>query len=144
MFRIFSALMLGLICTSLSAQSLYRWVDERGNSQFGQHPPAGRPFTEVTVRPSQPPGGTLREREAMPASAPETPTPPASQASTPPAMSEAEREQRCVQARKDAQTLETNPRLARTLPSGERERIGEDERQELIRQTQGDIERYCD
>jgi hypothetical protein len=135
------ALLLAMMCTAVTAETLYRWADDSGNPQFGQHPPANRPFTEVNIRASQPPGGQLRARQE-PAPAVEENT-PADAPAEPQAMSEEVRKQRCERARADAQTLENNPRLARTLPSGERERIGEDERQELIRQARADIERYC-
>lgn len=141
MLRIMTTLLLALTCTGLTAETLYRWVDENGNAQFGQQPPANRPFTEIDIRAAQPPGGQLRPREAA------TPAPveaaPAAAATEPQPMSAAERQQRCDRARADAATLENNPRLARTLPNGERERIGEEERQQLISQARADIESYC-
>jgi hypothetical protein len=143
MLRVIALVIAGLSCTGLAAESLYRWTDDQGNVQFSQHPPANRPFAEVNIRTSPPPGGQLREREKPSDPAPAADQPEATQQPAP-SLSAADRAQLCQQARSDSSTLVNNPRLMRTLPSGERERIGEEERQELIRKAQAEIQTFCD
>ena len=56
---------------------------------------------------------------------------------------EARRLEQCGKLQTNLRTLESNPRLSRTNDAGEVERIGEDERQELIAQAKSDLESYC-
>lgn len=53
------ALVMGLVgmsafAGSAAAQSMYRWTDDRGGIQFGQQPPADRPYQRVDIKASQP------------------------------------------------------------------------------------------
>lgn len=126
---------------SAAAQSMYRWTDDRGGIQFGQQPPADRPYQRVDIKASQPPGGSLREREVVnqPEAATAAEDPPNNQAKV-----DSERQaQVCKQLKANLSTLENNPRLSRTNAQGEVERIGEDERQSLISQTREELSTDC-
>ena len=127
---------------SAAAQSMYRWTDERGGIQFGQQPPADRPYQRVDIKASQPPGGVLREREPL-SQQPPTPTAQDDAASNHAQASREQQAEVCKQLRANLSTLENNPRLSRTNAQGEVERIGEDERQALITQTQEELNTDC-
>lgn len=133
---------LSLLCSSVAAQQIYQWKDERGRMQFGQLPPADTPYQPLDIRAPAPIGGELR--------AP-TPPPPVDHEAIE-AAEQQRREQQaqaalnetyCEQLRRDLTTLQDNPRLRRTNADGEVERIGEDERQRLIQQTQENLGKRC-
>ena len=141
MRTLMTLLTLSLLCSSAMGQAIYQWTDERGVAQFGQLPPANTPYQKRDIRAPAPIGGELR-----------TPTPPAAAADTSDAdgaqrqQQRAEEEQRivyCSQLRADLITLQNNPRLRRTNADGEVERIGEDERQQLIQESRDNLEEHC-
>lgn len=133
---------LALFCTSAAGQQIYQWTDAQGRVQFSQLPPANTPYQQRDIRAPAPIGGELRE--------------PAAPATVDSAQTEAQAQQRqqeqaraeqlhtyCQQLRTDLKTLQDNPRLRRTNADGEVERIGEDERQRLIADTQANLEQHC-
>jgi len=111
--------------------------------QFGQLPPANTPYQPLDIRAPAPIGGELR------APAPR-PTEPRNNAQADAAeqrrLQQAQAESKktyCEQLRKDLTTMQDNPRLRRTNAEGEVERIGEDERQRLIQETQDNLKEHC-
>lgn len=143
MQRLLTALTLGLLATSTMAQQMYQWQDERGVMQYGQLPPTGSNYQQIRIQPSPPPGGQLRAPAPLPLKAD---TSAADAAAEQRRQERARAEQRtaaCEQVRSNLETLLNNPRLRRTNEAGEVERIGEDERQQLISQAQEDLQENC-
>lgn len=143
MRKLMTLLAWSLLCSSAMGQQIYQWKDERGVTQFGQLPPANTTYHQRDLRAPLPIGGELREPPPLPAA-------------TDRRVVEAEAERRqqqraataqliayCAQLRGDLTTLQDNPRLRRTNAEGEVERIGEDERQRLIQQTQHNLQEQC-
>lgn len=141
MRKLMTLLALSLLCSSAMGQAIYQWTDERGIVQFGQLPPANTPYQQHDIRSPLPLGGELRS-PAIPVA--DTETSDAAHAQR--QQERAEDEQRltyCTQLRADLITLQDNPRLRRTNTEGEVERIGEDERQQLIQQTEQNLQEHC-
>ncbi|KAA0690457.1 DUF4124 domain-containing protein [Halopseudomonas laoshanensis] len=144
MYKTLVALTFGLLSSVAVAEQMYRWVDDQGVPQFGQQPPEGKSYQRVDITASPPPGGALREPAPLPSrdANPEEDQQSEIQAKADKAA-EAKRLEQCTQLQANLRTLETNPRLSRTNDAGEVERIGEDERQELIAKAKADLENYC-
>ncbi|MFO7705832.1 MAG: DUF4124 domain-containing protein [Halopseudomonas sp.] len=142
MHKTLIALTLGLLSSLATADQMYRWVDDQGIAQFGQQPPQSRSYQRVDLVSAPPPGGTLRA--PAPLSEPEAPSaePGQNQAKIDTAR-QAQRQEQCGQLQANLRTLETNPRLSRTNDAGQVERIGEDERQALIKQAKTDLQSHC-
>ena len=143
MQRLLMALTLGLLASNTMAQQMYQWQDERGVTQYGQLPPAGSTYQQIRVQPSPPPGGQLRAPPPLPLKAD---TRAADAAAEQRRQERARAEQlaaTCEKLRTNLDTLRDNPRLRRTNDAGEVERIGEDERQRLISQTQDNLQATC-
>lgn len=136
-------LALGVLSTGAWAQQMYQWTDERGVTQYGQLPPTGSHYRQITVQPSPPPGGQLRAPAPLPLKAD---TSAADTAAEQRRQQRAEAEQRstaCEKVRSNLDTLLNNPRLRRTTADGEVERIGEDERQLMISKAQDNLRENC-
>lgn len=136
-------LTLGLLSTGALAQQMYQWTDERGVTQYGQLPPTGSHYRQITVQPSPPPGGQLRAPAPLPLKADTSARDAAAEQRR---QQRAEAEQRsaaCEKLRSDLDTLLNNPRLRRTTAAGEVERIGEDERQLMISKAQENLRENC-
>ena len=142
MYKILTALGLALLCSNATAVSMYQWTDDRGGLQFGQQPPADRPYRIVDITTPPPPGGTLRERQPLPPIEAKGTQAPEERAAA--RAEKAELQRHCEQLNKNLETLVNNPRLTRTNASGEVERIGEDERQKMIADTRSEIDNRCD
>lgn len=141
MRKLMTLLALSLMCSSAMGQAVYQWTDERGIVQFGQLPPADAPYQKRDIRSPLPIGGELRS-PATPSTTAETADADAVQRQ----QQRAAEEQRltyCTQLRADLTTLQDNPRLRRTNADGEVERIGEDERQQLIQQAEQNLQEHC-
>lgn len=143
MHKTLIALTLGLLSSLAVAEQMYRWVDDQGVAQFGQQPPEGRQYQRMDIISAPPPGGALREPAPLPAPPTAASDQDQRQEANDQAM-EARRLEQCGKLQTNLRTLESNPRLSRTNEAGEVERIGEDERQELIAQAKSDLESYCE
>ena len=134
---------LSLLCCSASAQQIYQWTDERGRTQYGQLPPANTPYQQVDIRAPAPIGGQLRAPASIPPTLDRTDADRASEERVRERKRSEATQEMCEQLEKDLTTLENNPRLRRTKADGEVERIGEDERQQLIQQTRDNLQKHC-
>lgn len=148
MYKFLSALTLSLLCTSAMAQQIYQWTDDHGVVQYGQRPPASGNYQQINIK-TPPPSGPVKS----PAVATDQP----SEVSTNSTPAESAAEQRnaqrlreeqhaaaCAKVRSNLETLLNNPRLRRTNAAGEVERIGEDERQQMIQQAREQLKQDCD
>lgn len=134
---------LSLLCCSASAQQIYQWTDERGRTQYGQLPPANTPYQQVDIRAPAPIGGQLRAPASIPTTLDRTDADRAGEERVRARKRSEATQEMCEQLEKDLTTLENNPRLRRTKADGEVERIGEDERQQLIQQTRDNLQKHC-
>lgn len=145
MRKLLPALMLSLLCTSTMAQQIYQWTDDQGVVQYGQRPPADRHYQQRSIEVAPPPGGTLRQ----PNPEPKEPTDKTEQTQSLAEQRRMAAEQKkqqaaaCTRLRDNLKTLEDNPRLRRTNKAGEVERIGEDERQQMIQQLREQLKQDC-
>lgn len=145
MKRLIAALALTLASASVLAESMYQWTDDRGRVQYGQQPPADRPYQRLDIRAAPSPGAPVRSTQpAQPEKAE-----PAKQAAGGQADEATKREQEakraadCAKLRANLVTLSDNPRLSRHNAEGEVERIGEDERQQMITEAKQNLATYC-
>lgn len=145
MQKLLPILLLSLLCSSTMAEQIYEWTDDQGVVQYGQRPPADRDYRQRSIIAAPPPGGALRQ----PTLQPQEPTNKTEQAQS---LAEQRRMQitqkkqqaaACTRLRDDLKTLEDNPRLRRTNETGEVERIGEDERQQMIQQLREQLKQDC-
>lgn len=145
MHKFLSVLVLSLLCSSAIAQHVYQWTDDRGVVQYGQRPPVDGRYQQIDIKTAPPPGGAVRKPAPQPEPQTDTATNEASQAERRQAQREREKQRlaACAQTRKNLETLLNNPRLRRTNADGEVERIGEDERQQLILHARDRIEQDC-
>jgi hypothetical protein len=126
MYRLILAFALSLATAQVAAETMYQWTDDRGGTQFGQQPPADRPFQKVDIRAAPNLGSPVRSQ-------PPAPVEPAAAA----------RQANCDKLRENLKTLSDNPRLSRRNEAGEVERIGEDERQSMIAEAKQNLATYC-
>ncbi|PRB79841.1 DUF4124 domain-containing protein [Pseudomonas sp. MYb185] len=144
MRKLFTALTLSLLSCASMAQQIYQWTDERGTVQYGQLPPADSQYRSLDIKAAPPPGGQLRTPATPPTASATTAEEQTATEQRRTARAEAEqRAATCQTLREQLQTLLDNPRLRRTNEAGEVERIGEDERQELIRTTREGVQEHC-
>ncbi|HDZ55773.1 MAG TPA: DUF4124 domain-containing protein [Pseudomonas xinjiangensis] len=142
MYKVLTALILGLACSGALATSMYTWTDAQGRTQYGQQPPANQPYQRVDIKSPPPPGGELRSPAPLEMKKKEVSE--EQQASQKKTTAEAQqRALECEQLKANLSTLTGNPRLSRTNDAGEVERISEEERQDLITKTRSDLETYC-
>lgn len=143
MRKLTTLLALCLLCSSVMSQPIYQWTDERGVVQFGQLPPVNTPYRQLDIRAPAPIGGELRAPAPLPAAPSKEDTD--RQRRQQQAIAEAAELNRayCEQIQQDLTTMQNNPRLRRTNADGEVERIGEDERQQLIQQRQKELHTHC-
>ena len=139
-----------LISSSVYASSIYTWVDEEGETHYGDAPPASVIIEEVSVdvAPSNP-GPPLPRLEASDpeSSTPETSTTDSSNPdSTQPdsEMSDDQAKAICEQARQEIKYLNNAKHRARVRnPDGTSRHITTEERKARREQANQDIEEFC-
>ena len=87
--RLFRALLHVLILASAAAPAagqVFKWVDERGITHYGERPPQGAKATEVPDKLASPPGrgGGTATKEGLPVTPPPHPNNPSPAAKAPP------------------------------------------------------------
>lgn len=134
-----------LLCgtTSVPAATIYKWVDDQGQTHFGSQPPAGRASQQFNSRsPSTP-------------SAPNDSEQPAAASQTDPQQSKIDAEVKrqvaqeqaqlktfCLDMRTRLSQLNNNPRLMVEV-DGKPVRLREEERQQRILETEEKIRELC-
>ncbi|MCY1433681.1 hypothetical protein D9M71_497170 [compost metagenome] len=137
------------LSTSAVASQVYKWVDAQGVTHFGAQPPEGQQATSVNTlvpkpRPSLPRLDSEQPEPAVPRS-----TPVGDQKAIDEkvkadvAAQEAERRKYCETIRTNLAQLQNNPRL-RAEVDGEMRRLGEEERQSRIKDSEKAISENCD
>lgn len=141
-------LVLSLTATPGALAAMYKWVDEQGNVQYSQTPPADSPSTRVAPPPPRPTGAdeesqrlqqqldALEDRKAA-----ETEV-RAKKAKA--ALSAADRAARCEQARSTLAILQSRGRVRVRDADGVYSRLDENERQAAIDDAQRNIDEFCE
>ncbi|UAW97944.1 DUF4124 domain-containing protein [Halopseudomonas nanhaiensis] len=142
MYRLTLAFALALAASQATAETMYQWTDDRGGRQFGQQPPADRPFQKVDIRAAPNLGSPVRSQQPAPVKPAEAVEPDGDKAKSKQEQ-EAVRQANCDRLRENLKTLSENPRLSRKNEAGEVERIGEDERQSMIAEAKQNLATHC-
>ena len=126
--------------------TMYKWVDEEGNTHYSEKPPVG----DVEVQTVKPPpkvdtDSALKELEAKENKLKEIDNDRAKQAET--AAAENERmeidKKNCETARKNLASVNANPRVYGTDAGGNRYKLGEDARQAKITAANEAVAKHC-
>lgn len=125
-----------LVATPVSADTIYRWTDDKGVTQYTAHPPRDREFTQVNTRSGR---SVSAGATSQSASTPTTPEPAQAQAQA----EYPSNEEPCQVARQNLSTLEKGGRIrVDGGPDGPRF-MGEDERLERLEETRAFIADNC-
>ncbi|WP_028240363.1 DUF4124 domain-containing protein [Stutzerimonas azotifigens] len=138
--RILASTLLLALSTGVSAGQVYRWVDAEGITHFGSQPPEGQvaqPISTVT-RTYQPGMPVVPDAPAADAEQERIDREVKGQV----AAREAELKQYCETLRTNLAQLKNNPRV-RVEENGEMRRLGEEERQARIGETEHRIDTDC-
>ena len=140
-----SSLLLALSATAMASQ-VYKWVDAQGVTHFSSQPPQGQQATSINTAAPPP---------AKPVEAAEPDATPTFESISDPeqaaidkkvkqevAAKEAERKKYCEDVRTNLAQLQNNPRLRMDV-NGEMRRLGEDERQAKIAESEKAIKENC-
>ena len=140
-----SSLLLALSATAMASQ-VYKWVDAQGVTHFSSQPPQGQQATSINTAAPPP---------AKPVEAAEPDATPTFESISDPeqaaidkkvkqevAAKEAERKKYCEAMRTNLAQLQNNPRLRMDV-NGEMRRLGEDERQAKIAESEKAIKENC-
>lgn len=144
------ALLVGLVfmaATNASAAKVYKWVDDEGNVHYGSNPPEDSNYKTLKTykqKPSTSPANDEATPKGDDTSATQKPAP-----GNAPEMADRRKEireemkTRCETARHNLDVMETFRNITMEDPNGERRKIGQDEKEEKIKQAKEDIKRYC-
>ena len=140
---ILGSLLLTLSATSMASQ-VYKWVDDKGITHFGANPPQGQAATSVNTTVAQPKIPAAVAKPTAPAADSGAAEQQAIDAKVKQQVAKdaAENKKYCESVRTNLAQLQNNPRL-RTEVNGEQVRLGEDERQAKIAETQKAIKDNC-
>lgn len=137
-----------LLClTSPVMAKLYKWVDENGVTQYTQTPPPKGDFSHVKPPPKpavdpQKAHSEMEERlKAFKDRRDEVAKGKAE--SDKKAAEKAEKSAKCEKARKNLTFLQTHARVRETAKDGSATLLGEEKRQERIKQANEAIKEYC-
>jgi len=127
------------------AQTLYRWVDDRGEVHYGQVPPAGAQAEQIR-RASPPSDRAAQERlERAMGDSQERQDAQRNAAAEQGRQAESERIRRenCTQARSNLETLTARGGRVTIREDGAYRVLEEEERQRMLEETQAQIREYC-
>ena len=137
-----------LLCLTTPAMAkLYKWVDENGVTQYTQTPPPKADFTQVKP-PSKPAVDPQRaqDKQEIRLDAFQQRRDDAAKGKAEAdkkAAKKAEKIAKCKKARKNLTFLQTHNRVRTTDKDGNATLIGEEKRQEKIKQANDAIKAYC-
>lgn len=138
-------LVLLLVSLGANAQSMYKWVDEKGRTVFSETPPPdnvkGATKIEVkTQQPDKPPADDWREREQL---SRERRAKQGMETEIARRKEEAERPRLCSNAKTRYDQLNSRRAIYRLDSKGDRVYVDEKERAAEIEAAKADIARYC-
>lgn len=130
------------------AGEIYKWTDADGNVHYEDRPTADAPIERLTIASRNTDNTVVQARLEADREARAAANQVASEA--PPEMTreeiraeQAERQERCVEARDRLEQFLSSQRLYREDESGEREYLEEDEVQAARTRVEGQIKEYC-
>ncbi|WP_027897728.1 DUF4124 domain-containing protein [Zestomonas thermotolerans] len=134
------SLLLALSASAMASQ-VYKWVDEKGITHFGAQPPQGQTAEQIDTKVPQ-------IRSVAPTAAAGSQEDPEQKAADEKvrrevARQEAERKKYCETTRNNLAQLRNNPRVRVTDENGAPRRLGEEERQQRIREAEEAIAKNC-
>jgi hypothetical protein len=138
---IFLALVALAIGNTSQAAQIYKWVDAQGVTHFDAQPPAGQASQEINV--AKPPPAPAPATPAIDTDAQSQQRAIDAQVKKQVAADEARRIESCTSLRTNLAKLQNNPRVREQFEGGLR-RLSEDERQARIVETQKAIKDICD
>lgn len=136
-------LSLALVPLAAAAQTIYKWVDEKGVTHFSESPPPDGKATKVEVKPSgdeKPRVDDWKERELE---SRQRRTQKESAEEQARVNEERERTQRCSRAREGLDTVKNSRRVYRLDDKGERVYMEDKDRPDAIEKWSREVERYC-
>jgi Domain of unknown function (DUF4124) len=137
-----------LISSSAYADSIYKWVDEDGNTHYGDIPPPSVHTEElrVDVAPSDPGRALPRLETSDPGSSAPSPSSPGSpdSAEPDPEMTDDQAKAICEQAHLEIKVLNNSKRRTKVKnPDGSHRRMTTEERKANRKQSEQDIKDFC-
>lgn len=136
-------LSLALLPLAATAQTIYKWVDEKGVTHFSESPPPDGKATKVEVKPTgdeKPRVDDWKERELE---SRQRRTQKESAEEQARVKEERERTQRCSRAREGLDTVKNSRRVYRLDDKGERVYLEDKDRPDAIEKWSQEVERYC-
>lgn len=130
------------ISTGAMAGQFYKWVDAQGVTHFGAQPPQGQEATSVNTNITQPKAPAVKPAVAIESKGDSEQKAIDAKVKQDVAAQEAERQKYCEVLRTNLAQLQNNPRL-RVEVNGEQRRLGEDERQAKIAESEKAIRENC-
>jgi hypothetical protein len=135
-----------ILATGSASAAMYKWTDANGNTQYGQHPPAGSTAEHIQAAPAPnatPAGKSLQQRvEEL-----EKRQDAEQQRKAEAARKQQDAENRkinCANARKNIERLNHGGNRLVHMPDGSYQRLDEAQKQEQIEKNQKAIKEFCD
>jgi len=141
--RVFIVALLLICSAGVSAQQIYRWVDEKGSVHFGAQPPQGVQAQRISAKAPNP--GSVAAPSAnkasgvMDAKQQEIEL----QVKNEVAEQEAERKMFCEQTRTNLAQLRNNPRLSYVDEAGKTHMLTDEERQQRLADAEQSVKDFC-
>ncbi len=148
--RALAAACVALAAFSAGAQTMYKWVDEKGTTHFSQDPPPdGKAASKVEPKVTPPSSGAVAPKgntETWRAQDAEFRKRQIERGQREQAESreKAERAQNCSQARRRLGALERASRIYRENDDGTRTYLEESQREATIAEARGMVKEHCD
>jgi Domain of unknown function (DUF4124) len=132
------------IISNHSVATVYKWVDDKGVTQYTETPPPFKPTTEVRIMPAPAANAAAqnyskeaefqkRRSEAQEAAA----------AATRQAATRKDAQQRCAQAKQNLEVLRSPKAVYPDNKDGKSAPFKEEAREDLIKKTKDDIATHC-
>ncbi|WP_283787544.1 DUF4124 domain-containing protein [Bermanella sp. WJH001] len=145
--RVITSLFTLFLLASAHAGQVYKWTDENGQTHFSQFPPATAPAENIEVNApkaansKQATEQLQKMRQQLQEQVVDRTTESEEEKQ---AAEEAQRmAENCKKAKQRLTDLKNNGRIYRTLENGEREWYDEKGRENLIKDAQKDVTKYC-
>ena len=145
--RVIPLLFTLFLLTSAHAGQVYKWTDENGQTHFSQFPPAKAPAENIEVNTpkaansKQATEQLQKMRQQLQEQVVDRTTESAEEKQ---AAEEAQRmAENCKKAKQRLIDLKNNGRIYKTLENGDREWYDEKGRENLIKDAQKDVTKYC-
>lgn len=145
--RLIAIPLLALLASAPAAAQVYKWVDEKGRTHYGERPPASGKSKEMPIREATP-----KSDRAAGAAAPSVKDQETAfrqrqvkreEEEAKAAKDSAERERQCKNARGDLADLQVQRRVFTRNDRGEREFMSDTERESRVARLQSEVSRLC-